>query len=160
MAHRVILYDREGRVVWMSSASPGFTVEEFHGRYPWLFVRPADVLPMENAFLRVLTNRGPQVVDVQSLKGNHVRLWLHPCDVPDIAIVGMAFDIPCEVLRLSERQRQVCVALADFHGSKAAAKALGITRSTVDNHRVQIAQKIGIPPSGLEAWCGKNREWL
>src|SRR6185436_16027759 len=54
---------------------------------------------------------------------------------------------PPDLARLTPAERRVLALIADFKTSKEIADALGIHYRTVDNHRTNIAGKLGLTGS-------------
>ena len=52
--------------------------------------------------------------------------------------------LPSGVMRLTEREREVVRCFAEGHPVKECALLLGISPSTVDNHRARILRKLGL----------------
>jgi DNA-binding NarL/FixJ family response regulator len=60
-------------------------------------------------------------------------------------IIGGATEArPGRIERLSARERQVLQLLADGHSAKESAERLGISAKTIEVHRKNIRQKLGI----------------
>jgi len=59
-------------------------------------------------------------------------------------IDGASQDRPAPIDRLSARERQVLQLLAEGHSAKKSAERLGISAKTIEVHRKNIRQKLGI----------------
>jgi DNA-binding CsgD family transcriptional regulator len=58
--------------------------------------------------------------------------------------VASTTDLPCDLVRLTEREAQVLAAIAASSTSHEAASALGVSRRTVDTHIAAMLRKAGL----------------
>lgn len=144
----------------LTMAREPYTAEQFIGQPGWAVLLPSDAIHLQAAIFRVMRSGKPEWIDVDIDHVGRWRLHLYACRIGKARIFGMAEEIPQSVLSLTDRQRQICRLLAAGHASKEIGAKLSVTRGTVDNHRAQIAEKIGIPPRQLVAWCGEHKRWL
>jgi DNA-binding CsgD family transcriptional regulator len=156
----LFLYDQNGHVLYLSTDVPPYSNGEFNGKPGWEIMLPAYVKDYHSVLFRVLHGGGPEVFDAEFEHVGHWRLHLFGCHVGKARVIGMAEKIPLAVLELTGRQREICGHLALGRSSKEIAARLDVTRPTIDNHRAQIAERIGIEPRQLVAWCGEHRRWL
>lgn len=154
------LYDDRGCFLFLSTSHPPYKVEDLIGKPAWIALTPSDAERYQAAIFR-LVNGGPsESFDVDTKDIGRWRVHLHGCRIGKVRVVGIARKIPGEILELTDRQIEVCRLLADGMGSKQVAASLGCTRATADNHRANIAKKLGIDSRKLSSWCGANAEWF
>ena len=156
----LLLYDSTGNLLHVTSTHPPDTREGVFGLPAWHALNDKDALVCQGAILRCSATGQPQTFesDVPSL--GRWRTTLHACRVGKVRLIGMARKVPESVTALTDRQRQICSMLASGMSSVQIGKSLDRARETIDNHRAQIAKRIGIEPWSLVAWCGENREWF
>jgi DNA-binding CsgD family transcriptional regulator len=155
-----ILYDSRGHILCVTYAPPPYSHEDLSGPPAWDFVQGNDVQVYKAAILSCIESNEPQTID---LDVNHVGRWrctLWPCKAGKVRIVGIARRWPESVLRLTNRQQEICGLLAQGLSSVQIAKRLELSRVTVDNHRSLISKRLGIAPWSLPAWCGEHKYWL
>lgn len=158
----VFLYDESAKILWASHVEPPYQMHEVVGQVAWHALGDHDARECQAAFIRCAAENAPQVLDV---KVQHVGLWrtrIYRARITAgrVRFAGYAEKWPTQVLLLSEREREVCAALARGGRSKQAARELGLSVSTVDTHRQRISVKLGITPDTLVAWCGAHASWL
>lgn len=155
----ILLYDLLGRILWISRTERPYSPADVLGRYPWDFLTGFDAMACQRAILLCSATQQPTTFDGRTPLGLW-RTWLLPCDFPPVRMLGIAEPCPDEVFRLTPRQREICRYLAEGLLSKQIAARLGITRATVDNHRAQIASRLGISSPQLVAWSAQHRHWF
>lgn len=150
--------DSSFKVIFATKPPEPFTAEDFAGKPLWAGFGPA-AERLQAAMLRLITDHQPITIDVET-ENDGVRITLLPVDLRDARVLVTLRKSPAEFQSLTDRQREICGMLAAGMMSTEIAKQLERTRETVDNHRAQIAKRIGIRPQSLIAWCGENREWF
>lgn len=157
----LLLYGPDGRILATAGALPKpYRQKEVVGTYPWDYMSGPDVNECQAAFMRAVSQKTIQRFDVAVKNAGIWRTLFFPVELRNVRVIGFARRFPDAALRLTDREREVCRAVADGLSSKQMAKLLGITTSTVDNHRAHVARKIGIKTNQLCSWAAANREWL
>lgn len=154
------LYDEGCRCVWISRIAPPQYPENCCGCHPWHALAGEMAKNFQAAFARVLADRQPTVID-SAIGGNVVwRTWLFYCKTGRIRVSAYAKPFPPAVLKMTDREREICRLLAEGDSTKEVAKQLGISRSTVDNTRANVCRKLGLNHGSLVPFCGAHLEWL
>lgn len=156
----LFLLDTAGRFRWVSESRPPYKVSELIGQHAWSVLLPPDDATCQAAIMRCVATGKPQQIDVSVAKLGPWRCWYLPAKVGPVRISAAARPLPDGLLKLSPRELQICAALASGATGKQIASRLGIKRTTLDNHRRNIAIKIGISTPSLVAWAAANRSWF
>lgn len=157
----LILYSAQFRIVWISGDTHVAAANEIVGRYPWdFFGTQIDRTNFQAAMLNCLASHLPQDVDIRDITGTwwRARLWSLP--FPEIKIAALAVVFPERLWTLTDREREICSLIAGGQRVKQIASNLDVARSTVDNHKANIAAKLRIDSASLDAWCGAHKNWL
>ena len=161
--HWLLLYDRAETILWIEpDPVPPWTRASVMGRWAGDTLLPGDLWQYLAAFARLWATGEPQIWDTRQHDCGRWRTHLRVVEgFPPIAAIGICRQFPPSVDRLAASDRLVCRLLALGLGSKQIGGKLGVSRTTIDNRRARIAQKLGLIDShSLVAWAGENAEWL
>lgn len=157
----LLLYSASFRVVWANESPEAYQTEGVVGRYIWdCCGSQLDKTNLQAAMLRCLADQTPQTVDIRDCDGVWWRARFWPLPFPEVKLASLSCRFPENFWRLTDREREVCTLIAEGLRTKEIAAALDVARSTVDNHRANISQKLKIDSASLDAWCGQHRNWL
>lgn len=154
------LLDAGSRVVWASYLSQPYTSKQVIGHLAWANVAPPHDKTVQSAILLATATAKPQMVDVTDTLGSTYRAWYMPAKLGKVRTVVECIRLPEAVSRLTDREVQVCKLLATGAAGKEVSRRLGIRRTTLDNHRRNIAAKLGIPTPSLVAWAAAHQQWF
>jgi DNA-binding NarL/FixJ family response regulator len=154
------LLDSVGRILWMSETFPPYAAADVIGQLAWFSLKSPHDAACQQAILLCVANNERQRTDVEAPGLGILRCWYFPAKVGRVRIACECAKVPASVQLLTPRESEICLLLSDgLNGTQIAGK-LGIMRTTLDNHKKHIADKLEIQTAALTAWAGKNRQWL
>lgn len=158
----VFVLSPEGRIRYLNRASPGRTVAGVLGRDIREFLAPEDSKFFLAAMKRALDTKSAQALAVDVLDADGARrrykYSLAPFEERGRAtgLIGWALDITVDrgdaaerdaasrIRALTPRQRAVLSLVAQGHSNREIARRLGVGVRTVETHREQLSDKLGL----------------
>lgn len=156
----LILCDAAYRILWISECPADIPIAEVLGKHPWDFLTGEDARNFQAAMCRAMADKEQQTFDFFGERIGYWRAWCHFCPLTEVRLSILARRTPDYVRDLTPRERDICRLLVNGLTSKEIAAKLDISRKTVDVHRSNVAQRMGISLKHLTAWCGSNFEWF
>lgn len=136
----VVLCDWRGRCIWTSSSDLMLRVGEF----AWAHLTASAQVGAKSALAEVSALRESRQIDVVNRRGECFRAWMWPLDSPSVAVCVLGVRVPKELKRLSERERQCLELLALGRETRAIAKRLNVSISTIHTHMKRAREKLGL----------------
>jgi DNA-binding CsgD family transcriptional regulator len=159
-AGNLFLLSAEGQLLCVTAVPPPYDPKKVIGQYAWAPLKPPDDALCQAAILRCCATGKRQVIDVHVNDLGLWRCWYFPCKTGKARIIGCSSAVPEAVQKLTKRELEICAMLATGLSGKQVAAKLDVRRTTIDNHKRNIAQKLGIATNALVAWSAANRDWL
>lgn len=154
------LLDSVGRILWMNQDLPPYSVSDVVGQLAWFTLKSPHDAVCQQAILLCVAHGTPQQIDLDAPHLGILRCWYWPLKVGRVRIACECAKAPASVQLLTPRESEICLFLSDGLNGTQIADELGIMRTTLDNHKKNIAEKLQIQTAALTAWAGKNRQWL
>jgi len=142
----VALCDSSGRIVWGSN--PDYQA----GVYAWEYASVKDREACKNAVSRALVLRDTQRLDATSHIGEHFHVWMWPLESLELALCILALQVPNELTKLTEREKQSLQLLAQGLSTREIAKSMDVSVSTVHTHFLRARKKLKL--RSVEALIG------
>ena len=141
----IALHDIHGRIVWISSAPEGTTVEEAIGTRPWDWVPKHAKEQAKAYFSKAITVGEPQsFLSPVIVAGREITLdcRIDPTGIEGVPIISRTRVLDHQVSLLTEREKEIAVLTARGLSASQIGEELGISRSTVDSHRSAVRKKL------------------
>ncbi len=137
----VLICDWQGRLVWSNAVD----FQSQIGVYAWSWLVAGDVEQAKEAIARTATLRENQTIEVRDQQNQRLRMWMWPMTLPDSAICIIASRIPTELAKLTAREKDCLMLLAQGMSTKLIASELDIGLSTVHTHLKHMRKKLDLP---------------
>lgn len=149
----VSLFDKNARHVWFSWQHP--EIDLLAGARAWDFLTGASVRACKEAFAAALIEGHAVNFEVM---GGVPKSWnLYRCriePVRDVAAIVRWHQLPENPLVLTQREREVLLAIVEDESPKKTARRLGIGVKTVETFRGILRRKTGCTgTAGLTRWA-------
>ena len=146
----VFLLYSDGTLAWVSAntATYGQSPAEILGETAWNRCGPEDKDRIRDILAKLMLDHHSEPVPtvIRNVDGERLMVSMErlPIDQPsEHAVVGWCRRLSNDVLKLTDREREVLELVCDELTSEQIAKQLHITNSTVETHRQNIAKKLG-----------------
>lgn len=136
----VVLCDWRGRCIWTSAPERLLRIGEF----AWAHLTPASQEQAKTALAEVIALRETRQLEVTNPRGDLFRAWLWPLDSPDVAVCALGVHVPRELNRLSKRERQCLEMMAQGKETRAIAKKMHVSVSTIHTNMKRAREKLGL----------------
>ncbi len=137
----VLICDWHGRIVWRSGKQPRLK----QGDFAWEHLEGDDRRRAQDAIARVVTLREEVMLDVCNKYGEHYRVWLWPLHSPEVAVCVLSVEIPSEISRLTDREREILGLLAQGLTTREMSQRLDVSLSTIHTHLRRCRKKLSLP---------------
>ncbi|MGD9722513.1 MAG: response regulator transcription factor [Pirellulales bacterium] len=134
----VMLCDWRGHCVWSNTKLPRIKV----GDFVWSQLTRASQAVAKTALGRVVTLRENESIEVVNMDGDRFHAWLWPLNSPEVAVCVLGIRVPRNLDRLSKRERAMMELLAQGIETRAIARQLDVSLSTVHTHMRRVREKL------------------
>jgi DNA-binding CsgD family transcriptional regulator len=136
----VILCDWHGHCIWKSNENLRVKVGEF----VWQHLTPESQEKLKPLVANVVALREQCQTEVQADNGHLLQAWLWPLNSPEVAVCVLTMRIPGELARLTERERDCLVLLAQGLETSLIAHQMEISMSMVHTLVRRAREKLGL----------------
>jgi DNA-binding CsgD family transcriptional regulator len=137
----IMLCDWRGHINWSSRKSSVWKT----GDFAWTNLTRDAQQNAKTQFAQVVALRETRSLEVTNQQGIHYRCWIWPLESPEMAACILGKQIPVELSRLTNRERQCVELLAQGVETRDVARELDVSVSTIHTHLKRAREKLGLP---------------
>ena len=145
----VFLLYRDGTFAWVNTAetATGESTESILGEHAWHRCAPDDQDRLRDGLVSLMLDQQEEYETVlRNIAGDRLLVSMNRLPIvqpAQHAVVGWCRRLCDDVLKLTDREREILLLVCEELTSAEIGKALHISPATVETHRQNIAKKLG-----------------